>query len=65
MVSAYNMIVEEPEEERNRGRPRPRRRDNMKMDVKKQGVTAWTEVAQNRVQGWGFTESGERSVQIG
>jgi hypothetical protein len=50
LVNACNRVVEKREEVRTHGRPRPKQRDNIEVDIKKQGVTVRTEMAQNRVQ---------------
>jgi hypothetical protein len=54
MRNAYRILVEKPEGKRPVGRPRCRSEDNIKMDLKKYGVT---DLVQDMDQWWGLVNT--------
>jgi hypothetical protein len=55
----YRVLVGRPEDKRSLGRPRLRWEDNIKMDLREIGIDGanWTQMAQDRVQWWGFVNT--------
>jgi hypothetical protein len=52
----YRVLVRRPEGKRSLGRPRHRLEDNIKMDLREEGINGenWIQLAEDRVQWWAF-----------